>query len=328
MEKQEFRIVYMGTPEFAVAPLEALVSAGFNVVGVVTGPDKPVGRHQSNLTPCAVKQCALRLGLPVLQPEKLSDPQFLQALTDWRPTLQVVVAFRILPREVWALPPMGTFNLHASLLPRYRGAAPINWAIIRGDRQTGVTTFLLQQGVDVGLIIEQATVSILPDDDAGSLALRLQDVGARLVVSTTRLLFEGHAQPRPQQGEATLAPKIFKETGHIDWANHTADQIHNLVRGLSPHPGTWTTLHAPAEADRPLKIFRTAPATGPEAPALPVNATPGGLCAAGKQQSRLFVACAGGTWLEMLEVQPAGRRRMGATDFLRGLKNPENWQAR
>lgn len=190
MEKKDLRIIYMGTPEFAVAPLKALIENGFNIVGVVTMPDKPMGRHQSKLQSSAVGEYAKEKGLPLLQPERLKDPAFLQQLQELQAHLQIVVAFRMLPEVVWAMPPLGTFNLHASLLPQYRGAAPINWAIIQGEKQSGVTTFFLQHDIDTGDIIEQATLDIDPDEDAGSLHNRLQDLGAKLVVNTTQLILD------------------------------------------------------------------------------------------------------------------------------------------
>lgn len=325
MEKQDLRIVYMGTPDFAVAPLKALIENGYNVVGVVTMPDKPMGRHQSTLRSSAVGQYAKELGLPLLQPERLKDPEFLKQLQDLRPQLQIVVAFRMLPEVVWALPPLGTFNLHASLLPQYRGAAPINWAIINGEQQSGVTTFFLQHDIDTGDIIEQAALPIGPDEDAGSLHDRLQQLGAQLVVSTTQLILEGRATTHPQPSAgATLqpAPKIFKDTCRINWHDNSA-HVHNLVRGLSPHPGAWTTLRqasADAGTAREIKIFKTSLASAPaDAPSSP---SCGQLHVAHKKQ--LYVACQDG-WVEILQLQPSGKRRMDASDYLRGLQHPETW---
>lgn len=324
MEKKDLRIIYMGTPEFAVAPLKALIENGFNIVGVVTMPDKPMGRHQSKLQSSAIGEYAKEKGLPLLQPERLKDPAFLQQLQELQAHLQIVVAFRMLPEVVWAMPPLGTFNLHASLLPQYRGAAPINWAIIQGEKQSGVTTFFLQHDIDTGDIIEQATLDIDPDEDAGSLHNRLQDLGAKLVVNTTQLILDEKVSthPQPTTGvELHAAPKIFKDTCRINWCNHS-HQIHNLVRGLSPSPGAWTTLcHTGTETapTKELKIFKTSLVDSSNMP--PINHC-GQLYVANKKH--LFVACQK-EWIEILQLQPAGKRRMETKDFLSGLKNPEEW---
>ncbi|MBQ5373619.1 MAG: methionyl-tRNA formyltransferase, partial [Bacteroidaceae bacterium] len=240
MEKN-LRIVYMGTPDFAVAPLERLLAQGYNVVGVVTMPDKAIGRHHDVLQSSPVKQFAVSRGIPVLQPERLRDEAFLQQLKALNADLQIVVAFRMLPEVVWAMPPLGTFNLHAALLPQYRGAAPINWAVINGDKETGVTTFFLDHDIDTGRIILQERIPILPEDNAGTIHDRMMEVGSDLVVRTVEEIIAGTAKAIPQEQfltDAPLrhAPKIFRETCQIRWNEHTALSAHNLVRGLSPYP--------------------------------------------------------------------------------------------
>ncbi|MFN3316928.1 MAG: methionyl-tRNA formyltransferase, partial [Raineya sp.] len=234
------RIIFMGTPEFAVPSLQVLVENGYNIVGVVTAPDKPAGRGKQ-MQVSEVKQYALSQNLPILQPEKLKSPDFLAELQALKADLQVVVAFRMLPEVVWAMPPIGTFNLHASLLPKYRGAAPINWAIINGETETGVTTFFLQHEIDTGNIIFQEKEPISPTDTAGSLYQRLMHKGAKLVLKTVQTIEKGDVQTFPQVGEITHAPKIFRETCQIDW-NKTSTEIYNFVRGLAPYPAAWTTL--------------------------------------------------------------------------------------
>jgi methionyl-tRNA formyltransferase len=305
------RLVFMGTPEFAVPSLEALCEAGYPILSVVTGADKPRGRGQ-RLTPTPVKQSALRHNLPVLEPLSVKDPIFAEQILRLNPDLAVVVAFRILPPSVFTIPRFGTFNLHASLLPRYRGAAPINWAVMNGETETGVTTFFLEQAVDTGATLLRARVPIGPDDDAGILHDRLAEVGARTVLETVRLIEQGQAETQIQDhGEATPAPKIFKEQCRISW-NRPAAQLHNFVRGLSPHPAAWT-MHG----DHLLKIYRTHPMKGgaPEAPGL-VTVT----------GTSLRVAAQDGS-LEILELQQEGRRRMTAGEFLRGysLTTGDRW---
>lgn len=292
----------MGTPEFAVPSLEALCEAGYPILAVVTGADKPRGRGQ-HLTPTPIKQSALRHNIPVLEPLSVRDPAFAGEILRLNPDLAVVVAFRILPPPVFAIPRLGTFNLHASLLPRYRGAAPINWAIMNGETETGVTTFFLEQTVDTGATLLRVRVSIGPDDDAGTLHDRLAEAGARAVLETVRLIERGQAEPQMQDhGEATPAPKIFKEQCRISW-NRPAGQLHNFVRGLSPHPAAWTT-----HGDHLLKIYKTRIVTGG------ASGIPGLVTVTG---TSLKVSAQDGC-LEILELQQEGRRRMTASEFLRG----------
>lgn len=299
------RIVFMGTPEFAVASLRALVEEGNEVVGVVTTPDKPVGRHGSRLQPSPVKCFALEQGLPVLQPEKLRDPAFLQALSAWRADLQVVVAFRMLPEVVWAMPPLGTFNLHASLLPQYRGAAPINWAIINGETRTGITTFLLDRQIDTGRILLQESTPIAPDDTAGTLHDRLMQMGAGLVCRTVDLLQAGRATPVEQKpvGELRAAPKLFRDTCRIDWSQ-SAEQVRNFIRGLSPYPGAWTEL-----GEGQLKVYESCLVGGGE----------GDIGLLAVREGQLLARCADG-WLRLTQVQASGKRRMDDATFVRGWR--------
>lgn len=304
-DKKTLRIVYMGTPEFAVAALEALVEGGYNVVGVVTMPDKPVGRHGSVLQASPVKQYAVDKGLKVLQPERLKDESFLGELRALRADLQIVVAFRMLPEVVWSMPPLGTFNAHASLLPKYRGAAPINWAIIRGERETGMTTFMLKHEIDTGDIIQQVRVPIFEGDNAGTLHDRLMTLSASLVTETVDSLIEGTLVTHPQQdAEATDAPKIFRETCKIDWNRPTAE-VHNFIRGLSPYPGAWTML-----GDKVLKIFESTPHPGE-------HEAPGTLYSDGR--SVLEFSAADGV-IRVKTLQMEGKKRMSTEDFLRGTK--------
>jgi methionyl-tRNA formyltransferase len=248
---RDLRIVFMGTPEFAVASLDALVQAGCNIVAVITAPDKPAGRGMK-LQESAVKKYAVEKGLPLLQPEKLKNPQFLETLRNLRADLQVVVAFRMLPEVVWNMPPMGTINVHGSLLPKYRGAAPINWAIINGEKETGVTTFKLQHEIDTGNILLQQRLPIGEEETAGELHDRMKVAGAELLVKTVQGLADGTLKEIPQSdvNDVPHAPKIFTETCQINW-NKTVEEIHNLIRGLSPYPGAFTTLHG-----KTLKIYR------------------------------------------------------------------------
>ena len=261
MTKKDLRIVYMGTPDFAVASLRALVEGGYNVVGVITMPDKPAGRgHKLQASP--VKEYALSVGLPLLQPEKLKDEAFLEALRAWEADLQIVVAFRMLPEVVWAMPRLGTFNLHASLLPQYRGAAPINWAVINGERETGATTFFLTHEIDTGKIILQERIAIADDEAVGSVHDRLMTMGSALVTRTVDAIIDGSAEAIEQrafykdESELRPAPKIFKETCHIDWTK-SAREVYNLVRGMSPYPAAWSELVAPDGGRTAMKIFET-----------------------------------------------------------------------
>jgi methionyl-tRNA formyltransferase len=302
------RIVFMGTPDFAVASLDALVQNGFKVVAVVTAPDKPAGRGMQ-INQSAVKKYAVEKGIPVLQPEKLKNPAFLEELQSYYADLQVVVAFRMLPEVVWNMPPMGTINVHGSLLPQYRGAAPINWAVINGETETGVTTFKLKHEIDTGDMLMQATLPIDPDETAGEVHDRMKVLGAKILVQTVTGLTTGSLHPIPQSiPDAGIkhAPKIFTETCKIDPAK-TAMEVHNLVRGLSPFPGAFTTLDG-----KMLKLYRTKLAADS-----PAKIEPGNWYTDGKQ--RLSLCCFDG-WLDCLEIQLEGKKRMNTEDFLRGYR--------
>lgn len=301
----------MGTPEFAVEPLRRLLDAGCEVAAVVTMPDKPAGRGMK-LQQSAVKQFALSRGLRVLQPERLKDEGFLQELREINADLQIVVAFRMLPEAVWAMPRLGTFNLHASLLPRYRGAAPINHAIMNGDEKTGVTTFFLKHEIDTGDIILQREVKITRDDDAGSLHDKLMAVGAEAVIDTVRLIESGEARPMPQPAdiEALPAPKIFKPGCRINF-DAPCEQIRNFVRGLSPYPAAFTEISDAKGQPLSLKIFAA------ETEAAHPSEAPGTMLTDGK--SSLKFAAADG-YVRILRLQPAGKRPMNAAEFLRGFK--------
>jgi methionyl-tRNA formyltransferase len=310
------RIVYMGTPEFAVAPLKAILEAGYEVAAVVTMPDKPAGRGM-NLQQSPVKQFALEKGLPVLQPEKLKDEAFIAELKRFKADIQVVVAFRMLPEVVWNMPPKGTFNLHASLLPQYRGAAPINWAIINGEKRTGVTTFFLEHQIDTGNIIYQKKTTILPKDNIETVYDKLMILGSDLVLKTLKAVESGNCPSVPQHfsGELKPAPKIFKETCRIDW-NRRASDIHNLIRGLSPYPAAWCMMND-GKKDYYVKIFCTAKQSGP----VPKIMQASGGCSKIEKQ-KLKVACLD-NYLQILDLQVEGKKRMAAADFLRGLQHPE-----
>lgn len=298
------RIIFMGTPEFAVPSLQSLVENNSNVVAVITVPDKPAGRGQKQ-TASPVKMYAESQGIPVLQPEKLKNPAFLEELKSFEADLQVVVAFRMLPEVVWSMPPKGTFNLHSSLLPQYRGAAPINWAVINGETETGVTTFFIEKDIDTGKIIFQDREPIFPEDDAGSLYERLMQKGARLVVKTVKAIEAGSYPQEPQEEPADIktAPKIFRENCEIDWNRPSAD-IHNFARGLSPYPAAWTTLNGLS-----CKIFKTRILPTSE------DAAPGEFDTDGK--TYLHFRTADG-WLSIEELQLEGKKRMDISDFLRG----------
>ena len=315
-KKEDLRIVYMGTPEFAVESLRRLVEGGYNVVGVVTMPDKPVGRHQDTLQASPVKQYAVEHGLRVLQPEKLKDPAFVEELRSLQADLQIVVAFRMLPEVVWAMPPLGTFNLHASLLPQYRGAAPINWAVINGETETGITTFFLRHEIDTGEIIQQVRVPIADTDNVGIVHDKLMSLGGQLVVDTVDRILAGDVRPVPQEsladcGPLRPAPKIFKDTCRMDWHGKTLKQLYDFVRGLSPYPAAWTEMADGTGKTYTLKIYDT----GKEActPAEPV----GTVVSDGK--TYLKVAVDGG-YLHLKEIQLTGKKRMAAGDFLRGFR--------
>ncbi len=315
MRKEDLNIIFMGTPEFAVETLRALVNNGYNVVAVVTQPDKPVGRHGSVLQPSAVKQYALSQGLPVLQPEKMKDPAFVVQLRSYNANLQVVVAFRMLPEVVWAMPEYGTFNVHAALLPQYRGAAPINWAVINGETETGVTTFFLDHNIDTGRIIMKKSFAIPDDENVEYVYNGLMHLGAQICLETLEAIVkaEGHPKSISQNEDLDLkpAPKIYKETCEIDWRK-SAKQIYDFVRGLSPAPGAWTTLTTPDGKETILKIFKTRK-TGCQGQGA------GSLRIDGKS---LFIS-ASDEQLEIIELQLAGKKRMLARDFLNGMKDLE-----
>lgn len=323
MEAKRLRIVYMGTPDFAVAPLRRLVEEGYNIVGVVTMPDKPAGRGL-HMQASAVKRYAVEAGLPVYQPEKLKDPQFVETLRSLAPDLGIVIAFRMLPEIVWAMPRLGTFNLHASLLPQYRGAAPINWAIINGEKESGVTTFLLNHEIDKGAILCQQRVAIDEEDDAGTLHDKLMNAGTGLVIETIERIASGAIAPVDQQTiEPQVvrdAPKIFKETCRIDWSA-SGDTVCNLVRGLSPYPAAWSELHKEGASPIGVKIFRVHAETCP-ADRLPA---PGTLVTDGR--TFMKVACADG-YLFLDELQLAGKKRMAVADLLRGFKEAASYAFR
>jgi methionyl-tRNA formyltransferase len=309
MEKKDLRIVYMGTPDFAVAPLKALVEGGFQVVAVVTMPDKPAGRGMK-LQASPVKLYALEHQLPVLQPEKLKDEAFLKELQAFRADLQIVVAFRMLPEVVWAMPPMGTFNLHASLLPQYRGAAPIHWAVMNGETRTGVTTFFLQQAIDTGDLLLQESIEIGPDEDTGSVHDRLMDLGARVVCSTVDALLKGSVTPIPQPDvPVKAAPKLFKDNTRVDWSR-TTRELHDFIRGLSPFPAAWSELHGKDGSVTGIKIFevRSEPAVH--------DLKPGCLVLEGKSVLKVAV---GDGFLRLERFQLAGRKALKADEFLRGF---------
>ena len=298
----------MGTPDFAVATLKALLDADANVVGVITAPDRPSGRGMK-LQPSAVKQFAVDNDLTILQPTNLKSEDFLNELRALKATLQIVVAFRMLPEVVWNMPEHGTFNLHASLLPQYRGAAPINWAVINGEKESGVTTFFLQHQIDTGNIIFQEKVSIAENETAGELHDKLMNVGAQLVVKTLDAIENGNAPSIPQNtvvGELKDAPKIFKETCKIDWSK-TTDEVYNLIRGLSPYPAAFTTL-IKDEEEIGLKIFQARKAEIGEK---------GGSGSIAVENQRMHIKCDDG-WLEIIELQMAGKKRMKTKAFLLG----------
>jgi methionyl-tRNA formyltransferase len=317
MRGKELRIVFMGTPDFAVASLNQLVVNGYNVVGVITVPDKPAGRGQK-LSESAVKQYAVQNGLKVLQPEKLKDPDFLSELKSLEADLQVVVAFRMLPVEVWDMPRLGTFNLHASLLPKYRGAAPLNWAIINGDEESGVTTFKLLHEIDTGNIIFQEKVAIGEDDNVEVLHDKLMDVGSELVLKTVDALADGNVEMIPQdelirRGNLPChAPKIFKDDCLIDWTKDAAT-IKNFVRGLSPYPSAWTKFfEINSESESSIKIFEV------KVEISDAVIEPGKVYSDGKTYFK--IGCNNG-FVHVLDLQLAGKKRMPVADFLRGFSD-------
>lgn len=313
MNKEDLKIVFLGTPDFAVESLRRIHEGGYNIVGVITMPDKPAGRGHK-LLHSPVKQYATANNLPLLQPVNLKAPAFVEELRGLGANLFIVIAFRMLPEVVWSMPELGTFNLHASLLPKYRGAAPINWAVINGDTETGVTTFFLKHEIDTGDIIRQERVEIKPTDNVGDVHDRLMMLGADLTIDTIEHIIAGDLTPIPQdeilQGaEPTPAPKIFKDTCKIDWSRN-AIEVHNLVRGLSPYPAAWTDLIEEGKDPIAVKIFETA--------VVPNNGelTPGKITIEGV---RLFVDCVDAR-IEILSLQAAGKKRMSAADYLRGTR--------
>lgn len=296
MGSSQLRIVYLGTPDFAVAGLDALVENGYNIVAVVTMPDKPAGRgHQMQFSP--VKQYALSKGIPVLQPEKLKAPEFVEELRSYHADLQIVTAFRMLPEVVWAMPRLGTFNVHGSLLPQYRGAAPINWAVMNGEKQTGLTTFMLKQEIDTGNMILQQAIDIADDEDVGSVHDRLMELSREMVLKTVRLIEDCDREgkpvptvPQPELADLKPAPKIFKEDCQIDFTK-SAREIYNFVRGLSPYP---------AARMGETKVFKVA------------------ISNVAEQKGHIIKPCADG-YIDILELQAPGKKRMDARSYINGL---------
>ncbi len=305
------RIVFFGTPEFAVASLRALLDSGFHVVGVVTAPDRPSGRGLQ-VVKSDVKIFAVEKGLPILQPEKLKSEEFLNALREWQPDLQVVVAFRMLPEQVWNLPRFGTYNVHASLLPNYRGAAPINWALINGEAQTGVTVFKLKHEIDTGSMLLQDSVDLNNEINAGQLHDVLMKMGAELLIQSLHKISNGEVKFSEQEvlPEHRHAPKLNKELCKIDWSR-SAIEIHNHIRGLSPYPSAWTVLIQSDNKEIPVKIFKSA--------VIENQSVNDSICIYAEREDFLIVKCGRGT-LRIMELQAAGKKRMPAADFLRGFR--------
>lgn len=318
MDKKDLRIIFMGTPEFAVGTLSALVEGGYNVVAVVTQPDRPVGRHQDTLQPSQVKQYAISKGLPILQPEKMKDPVFIEALRSFNADIQVVVAFRMLPEIVWDMPRFGTFNVHAALLPQYRGAAPINWAVINGETKTGVTTFFLDHNIDTGRIILQDTFEIKDDYNVEDVYNGLMSLGAKAALKTLDMIIAGNGNVETMEQDCLIsdesvlhsAPKIFKETCQINW-NNTCKQIYDFIRGLSPYPGAWTNIRYNDGKSSVLKIYNTSKTTTSS-----LDITPGTLFI---DKGQLFVATKD-CWLRLNEIQLSGKKRMDAKTFINGFR--------
>ena len=324
MKKEDLRIVYMGTPDFAVEALRQLVEGGYNVVGVITMPDKPAGRgHKIQYSP--VKQYALEQNLPLLQPEKLKDEAFVQALREWKADLQIVVAFRMLPEVVWSMPRLGTFNLHASLLPQYRGAAPINWAVINGDTETGITTFFLKHEIDTGEVIQQVRVPIADTDNVEIVHDKLMMLGGKLVVETVDAILNGVVKPVPQEemaivGELRPAPKIFKETCRIDW-KQPVKKVYDFIRGLSPYPAAWSELVSPEGEVVVVKIFETEKYIRNEGKRC--RNSRGCFCKVGSIETDgkkyIKVAVPGG-FVSVLSLQLPGKKRLKTDELLRGFR--------
>lgn len=310
MEKKDLRIVYMGTPEFAVESLKRLVEGGYNIVGVITMPDKPMGRHGSVLQPSPVKQYAVSQGLKVLQPEKLKSEEFVEELRSLNADLQIVVAFRMLPEVVWNMPRLGTFNLHASLLPQYRGAAPINWAVMNGDTETGITTFFLKHEIDTGEIIDQVRVPIADTDNVEVVYDKLMMLGGDLVLKTVDAILEGNVKTTPQEELAKIeelrpAPKIFKETCRIDW-NKGVKSVYDFIRGLSPYPAAWTELCQEGMAPVMLKIFET------RKEFVAHTLAPGTIVT---DHKTYFKIASTDGYVDIQSLQLAGKKRMSVADF-------------
>ena len=321
MKKEDLRIVYMGTPDFAVESLKCLVEGGYNVVGVITMPDKPIGRHASVLQPSPVKKYAVENGLTVLQPEKLKDETFIEQLRALKADLQIVVAFRMLPEIVWNMPRLGTFNLHASLLPQYRGAAPINWAVINGDKETGITTFFLKHEIDTGEVIQQVKVPIEETDDVEIVHDKLMHLGGRLVVETVDAILENRVKPIPQEEmqqpeELRPAPKIFKETCRIDW-NSPVKKVYDFIRGLSPYPAAWSELVSPEGEAVVMKIFESEKIY--EAHQLPV----GTVVTDGKKYIKVAVPDG---FVSVLSLQLPGKKRLKTDELLRGFRLSDGYK--
>lgn len=318
---KNIRIVFMGTPDFAVASLKSIVEAGYNVVGVITAPDRPAGRGKK-IVESAVKKFAVEKGLKVLQPEKLKNQEFLNELRSLNADLQVVVAFRMLPEVVWAMPRLGTFNLHGSLLPQYRGAAPLNWAIMNGESKTGVTTFLLDHEIDTGKILFKKETNIGIEETVGDVHDRLMHIGASLVLETIEALATGNYKPIPQSElsegtEIKHAPKIFKEDCKLDW-KQKSEKIRNLIRGLSPYPAAWSNLVNIASGEKTMvKIFFAKHADNEN------TTKPGSIKSDGK--TTMNVACNDG-YLSILELQLSGKKRMKTEDFLRGFQQINDYR--
>ena len=313
MKKEDLKIVYMGTPDFAVEPLQKLVEGGYNIVGVITMPDKPIGRHQNELSASPVKKYADEQGLRVIQPAKLKDPDFIEELRSLHADLQIVVAFRMLPEVVWNMPPYGTFNLHAALLPQYRGAAPINWAIINGDTETGITTFFLDHDIDTGNIIQRVPVPILDTDNVEDVHDKLMHLGGDLVLETVDNIIANNVHPIPQSKFTTNAPlrpapKIFKETCRIDWTKDVK-RTYDFVRGLSPYPAAWTELSHNNKTSV-LKIYAT------KKEFCDVAEPIGSIITDGKTY---FKVAQSNGYQHLLTIQLAGKKRMQIVDFLRGF---------
>ncbi|MBQ9821665.1 MAG: methionyl-tRNA formyltransferase [Muribaculaceae bacterium] len=323
MTKEELKIVFFGTPDFAVESLSRLVDGGYNVVAVVTMPDKPAGRGRQ-LQQSDVKRYAVEHGLPVLQPVSLKDEAFIEELRGYGAQLFIVIAFRMLPEAVWQMPPLGTFNLHASLLPRYRGAAPINWAVMNGDTETGVTTFFLKHEIDTGDVIQQRSCPIDRHDDVEAVHDRLMVMGAYMVLETVDAIIEGTVKPIPQDQmlttgqQPTPAPKIFKETCRIDWAR-PAEALYNHIRGLSPYPAAWTVLKDENGNEvTTIKVYKTGE---PEPFGGYPHPTPGTIMA---DRKTVRIACADG-WLQILTLQQSGKKRMDTDAFLHGFTFQPNY---